>query len=67
MSPHSTLAPPSTISSIIICTSFASTPLTLITWLGIVGVGPLPSGVLERLGGGVFLPALPLRTGEPEI
>lgn len=68
MSLHLTLAPPSTISSIMICTSLLSTPLT---WI-ICGVSPMPPlidvGVtvpdLERIGG-VLRPVV-LCIGEPE-
>lgn len=61
MSFHSTFEPPSTISSIIICTSFGSTPFTLMGW-GMFEDGP-PSGVRDR-GGGVLRPVLPFRIGD---
>uniref|UniRef100_A0A1B0D796 Uncharacterized protein n=1 Tax=Phlebotomus papatasi TaxID=29031 RepID=A0A1B0D796_PHLPP len=64
---HSTFEPPSTISSMMICTSFCSTPFTEIV-VGVVLDGA-PRGVLER-GGGVLRPVLvpALRMGElPEI
>ena len=54
MSVHSTLAPPSTISSIIICTSFCSTPFTLIIVVLLCDVEIPPKGVRER--GGVERP-----------
>lgn len=69
MSLHLTLAPPSTISSIMICTSLLSTPLT---WI-MCGAIPMPAlidvGVtvpdLER-NGGVLRPVV-LCIGEPVI
>lgn len=68
MSLHLTLAPPSTISSIMICTSLLSTPLTCI----ICGVSPIPPPIdvgvtvpdLDR-NGGVLRPVV-LCIGEPE-
>lgn len=69
MSFHLTFAPPSTISSIMICTSLLSTPLT---WM-ICGASPIPALVdvgvtvpdLER-SGGVLRPVV-LCIGEPVI
>lgn len=60
ISVHSTLAPPSTISSRMSCTSFCSTPLTLTTGV-LAPLPPLPLGALLLMGvrersGGVLRP-----------